>query len=334
MKRRLLIALILLLSEGSLSAQGIMITVRDDSGKPFPYSFIFVNNKPVGVADSLGKAIIGPGKLSVGDSISASCIGIDRVGILYDETLKGKGSAEIVLNDTHVTLGEVTVSAADMESLFAKNTKDVFMTWGKTGTLSAKMEAKIYIPGNKPRYVAGLFTAENEIGGKILEGDYHRGYFRHPIVLTTDNDTTGLYETLRFNVRQSLGANSDAVGIFMSRYNRNQLRKNSVLHFSFLGEEDRVMKFRAYCSKENLHGIQTLLYIDKDTESLLHSDVMIILPEHYPEATMTCKTDHIYFRPKKNSQPMLMSENTEYLCEYKDGRRIEMSITDITYKVK
>ena len=102
------------------AAQELKVQVNAGN-EPVAYSYIFINKRIIGNADSSGVYILDKNKLHIGDTISASFIG-NIADVLYDNALAASG--ECVIDLGLLLLSEVVVTpGADPYKLYRKYVK-------------------------------------------------------------------------------------------------------------------------------------------------------------------------------------------------------------------
>lgn len=98
--------------------QDFRLSVTSD-GEPLIYSHIFINGKYCCYSDTTGVAYIPLSKLSPGDTISASYIGMESSVVVYNAKLASEGRCQIGMKP-NLTLDEITISYYNSMELFKK----------------------------------------------------------------------------------------------------------------------------------------------------------------------------------------------------------------------
>lgn len=339
--RRLSFFLLSLFLAGNMPARDIRVTVKTDNGGPAPYSFILVNDDPVGTTDSVGVFLLPEDRIEAGDTVFVANVGERSVGEPFDEQARRRGAVEITIRDiwSAERLDEAPVVAPDMEDFFRRHTKEVF-TANRNGTAAASFEARITRPGQAARRFVGTFSVRNEIWSKDFDHMHQYGYFHHPIEWTTESDTTGYSRQLDVNVRNALTEGvSYFSGNLMRKFYRNLHRRKDGfmdLYFSVFERGNDTIRFRVSAtSEDHAHSLQTILTIDEKEKSLLRSHLKVIVP--HPGSgirTFDIRMDYQYYRPRKNGPLVLLPRNVDYLIETRDGLRVEVTLRDIVFEVE
>lgn len=177
--RKTFVSLLLMLLVAGATAQSLKVTVRNDSGEPLSYAYLYVNGKAVAVTDSLGTGKIPAGKLVVGNTVSVSYVGTEPQEVVYDTVMQRRGLWEVFLNEKYRTLtaDEVTVRG-DIEALFRRSLK-------RTPTTNYRHSVRSrFSITDRPYTVTGTATAS-------LPKRNPYGYYQAFEIATAD-DTTGI----------------------------------------------------------------------------------------------------------------------------------------------
>lgn len=336
--KRIPILTLFVLVYTSAFTQVLRINVKDMRNLSFPYAIIHINNRTIGITDSLGRIEIKLSNIAIGDTIIASGVGITPTKVIFNKEIKEKQILDIIFDDFHSSnkLDTLLINPPDMENFFAKQIKEVYNPW-KNGILSARFQVTISMPGTKMRKIEGSFTVENEVTGKNLKKTYQYGYFHHPILFSTQNDTLGLQNLLNTHLHDALrGGTNEVAGFLMSFYSRKMARNNYNIKYVYLGKKDSIMKFRVYFSpkqKPNF-AFQSLLFINQMNKELLHSEGIGFFPGNFKVKEFNFATDHLYFRKKKRSSPMLLFKKINYNYEETNGISLNAVINFVDFKQK
>jgi len=195
----LLIFSVLFLYNGITSGQNIEIIVLNKNSQPMPYAYILINNKPVEVTDTMGRAIIPYNKLVVNDTISVSYLGAYPTKIIYTKDLEQSKKHSFYLDESAYKLNEVVVTYQDIEKLFKKSTKILPVLYYNC-KMDANFDAKISYPDQTGYSLNGTFEATNDTKFKPR----YWNWFDPPFKFITNSDSTGRSQTLSFNIHQAL----------------------------------------------------------------------------------------------------------------------------------
>lgn len=88
MKRVLLLTFLAAFLSTAASAQSQPVRVVSYDGIELAFSYVYVNGKPIGVADKDGRLIIPAESIHKGDTISATYVGYNKGGVVYDKYRK------------------------------------------------------------------------------------------------------------------------------------------------------------------------------------------------------------------------------------------------------
>lgn len=194
----LLLFSFLFLQNGITNGQGFEITVLNKNSQPMPYAYILVNNKPVEVSDTAGKATIHLNKLAINDTISVSYIGASPSNVIYDESLKKSKKYCFYLNESAYTLNEIVVTYQDIEKLFRKSTRSMPLL-NYNCILDAKFYAKLNYPNREGYSVSGTMETSNDRITPI-----YWNWFAPPIKFITNSDTTRRWQFLNYQSHLAL----------------------------------------------------------------------------------------------------------------------------------
>lgn len=111
---RFLTLLFSLLFTGLAFSQDIKVSVLSNN-EPLSYSYYYINGKILGATDSMGVCRISKSILNIGDTISASYVGISG-SIVYDQALSQ--NVQCVINIAESRLDEVVVTASGRSDAF------------------------------------------------------------------------------------------------------------------------------------------------------------------------------------------------------------------------
>lgn len=133
----------LIISSIVLHAENFTVKVKFDNNEPAGYAYVYLNNKIITTADSVGVALIPIDTINSGDTISASFVGYRNESVCITKKIKQKSECDIVLVRNY-TLDEVVVTTnVDAETLYKKYAaKTPFYHYGSINDLKYKYTIK------------------------------------------------------------------------------------------------------------------------------------------------------------------------------------------------
>lgn len=320
-----------------VSAQTLKVIVKDDNSQGLPYAHIKINGKPAEATDSLGVAYINVDRIQLGDTISTLFLGMATSSIVYDKTIKTKGTCEFVLREDVFFLNNVSVIGYSRESskkLFHKVT-NLMDPINYDCVMNADFNYKYYSARDDKEYtVIGNFRAKNRHLVRKGKNFYTAFYSKRPAEFVTSSDTTGLIKRLDYHL-----------GIILSMINRTiymiSTNERKDLIYSYLGEHDGVHKFRISYPKVKYNPLsyQLILDVNAKTKKMCHAELTAISctpfsgNEHIDQINIeTDLEEYSNMNPRKG--PILTTKNLRYTLNYAIGFVAEVSMSNEIVKYK
>jgi hypothetical protein len=328
--RRFLLLLfsVLLLCNGEISGQNIEITVLNKNSQPMPYAYILINNKPVEVTDTLGKAIIPANKLVINDTISVSYLGAYPTKTIYTKDLEQNKKHSFYLDESAYNLNEVVVTYEDIEKLFRKSTKILPVLYYNC-KMDANFDAKLSYPNQTGFSLNGTLEAINDIRFKPR----YFNWFDPPFKFITNGDTVGKEKSLSFNTHQALFFVNFSLYIW-----EQNLKNKTKPYYSYLGQKDNYNVFRISYPKTWFVGFyyQIILNVDKDTKYIKSVEIEAFNNEpnvynrlHRFSLQYDCE---LYSHKKPKMKTIYLPVNVQYTFQTINTSTFNLKISNISIK--
>ena len=235
--------------------------------EPLPYTYISVNKTPVAITNASGIAGIPVSKISLGDTITSSMIGMFPVSVIYDQRIQQNLSCELVHTTEDVyNLSEVVATGYGDKSSrqILRNVAKMNFVLQNNCFVSAKFTYIITLSDGMTYPVTGSFVLENKIpkGQRVF---LH--YFNIPPQIETKSDTTNLsrelQESIHFIYRQ-------ACGIISQLQYEQWVRPYS--NMSYLGLREGRHSFNYSNSNPRIKDVLQILFeINSDSQELTNA---------------------------------------------------------------
>lgn len=323
----ILIITILFFATGITFAQNLEITVLNKNSIPMPYAYILLNNKPIGVSDTMGIAIIPANNLTLNDTLSVSYLGASPTWVLYDQSLKNSMKHSFYLDESGYMLSEAVVTYQNVEKLFRKNFKDIPLL-NYNCKMTASFDARFVYNNKIYQPITGTFEAINE---RYLPRFW--GWFDPPIKFYTKSDTTHLKLFLDNYTHQVLNLSNLSIWLWQSKS-----KKKAKPFISYLGEKDNFKVFRFSYPQSFLYDYyyQIIIYLDKDSKYLKHVEIDALnnQPDNkYHGDKFTLTFDCEVFKPSSSKMKTIyLPVNIKYTAQQINNNNVDFKITNISIK--
>ena len=307
------------------SAQDIEVTVMNKKAQPVPYAYILINNNPVAISDTSGTAIIPQDKIKDNDTISISFIGSSTVWAIYDKALKENLKHNFIIDESGYLLDDAVVEYFDIKKYYNKNVK-AFRQLNYNCKMDANFVASITRPDQKTRIISGKLEGTNEVWSKDFT--YRsRGWFHHPIIFITSDDTSSFSRSLETNFHIILNYINKALEFSQPNPPIIDIYKPK---YEYLGEKDIYKLFRIIYPRTIMSRFpfQILVYVNQDTKEI-HSIELETLTN---SENSTFNKYYISYDCKryryKKMNPVHLPINIHYFANIGSGTTVDIMITD------
>lgn len=318
---RTLIVSILFLQASLAFSQDIAITVLNKKNQPLPFAYILIDNKPVAVCDSAGKANVPINKIKLYDTISVSYLGALPAWIIFNDSIKANGSCYLQLEELSYQLNEISVSYSDNEKLFRKSV-NLFPALNFDCRMQAKISASIYKNGFLSYKGSGLTESVNN-----RNAPHYWPWFDPSVKYITDSDTVGEWRTLDNHIHLALNLSN----LSLSRW---QNSKKVRFYYTYLGEEGQNKVFRIVFPKTYFGGwnYQIILNIDKDTKNIkfVKVDAFNDNPNGNSERMNMYYDCEIYSQKAQKKRLIYLPDNISYSYTRLGDGQCDLFISDIS----
>ena len=254
---------ILLLAVCSLSAQDIKVRVMSDN-TPLEYAYIYIDNTYYGSTDSTGHINIRQSNISVGDTISAIYIGMNKGAVVYSS--ENCASTEMTISLTpNFILDEVVVVAKNKsKELLRRYVKE---RW--TESWFMKYQGEYHISQQNQNVITGTFSYTK------LPKEYANYYKLKRLEITSTSDTAKVAPTIRevistatkvalasVQIKKVYASTSNMILKYMGKNNGCHIF--SIIKPTFvnlLGRED---------------GFQSIIYADEKSGEIVHAETKML----------------------------------------------------------
>ncbi|MFA5849479.1 MAG: hypothetical protein WC833_06330 [Bacteroidales bacterium] len=277
MKRAILFFILSITCSG-LFSQNLELRVLGSLKEPLPYSYIFINNKYYGDADSCGTIVIPDSLVKTGDTISVKYVGAKDNFFIYTDIISAAKIYAISLEQS-VNLNEIVVTSSKQNSreLFNKYVNTPFIgSW--FDQFSGDFEISIKTNNILLHTINGSFKYE------LLSSDFKKKNMVDDFSLTALSDTVG-YSKL---------VNKCIENIYKMAHSEVVLWKgaamNKQMHVKYMGENEVnhifIINRPAVNNKlASLETSQLLLYVNKKSRNPVSAEIIKIftggnLPEY------------------------------------------------------
>ena len=243
--------------------QGIRVFVSDSEGA-LPHAHVFVNENPISATNTSGEAIIRQKSLQIGDTISATYIGMQPVFRIYDEQIRQSGKCDLLLAEQDVYLLEsatvIGYDKKDSRKIFRKNVK-THPQLLQNCVITAQFSCEITLADKTARILEGSFILKNNIPRGSSNQDIPKLYFNAMPEIITNSDTTHVYTELLGSIRYVYRGACNIIGELDLEH--SAARPHSNLYY--LGLKDGQRFFRYTNSDPNYRSGSQILF-DSDIE--------------------------------------------------------------------
>ena len=305
--------------------------------EPLPYTYISVNKTPVAITNASGIASIPVSKISLGDTITSSMIGMLPVSVIYDQRIQQNLSCELVHTTEDVyNLSEVMAigySNKSSKKIFNKVVK-TYQTLIQNGIVSAKFTSLITLPNGSTYSVNGSFVLENNMPKRFSESPMFY-YFNTPPKIETINDTTNLsrelQESIRYIYRQACGT--------IGQLYKEQKSQQTYTNMNYLGLKEVLHFFSYSCFYPNDFAVLQILFeTDADSKELTNAKytTLSLRDDSDSNHTITLSCQKLSNVPKapfgKGKVTITVPKDIEAKRIKPDGTVIDLKIYDASIK--
>ena len=276
--KRAILFFILSITYSCMFSQNLELRVLGSLKEPLPYSYIFINNKYYGDADSCGTIVIPDSLIKTGDTISVKYVGAKENFFIYTDKISAAKIYAISLEQS-VNLNEIVVTSSKQNSreLFNKYVNTPFVgSW--FDQFSGDFEISIKTNNKLLHTINGSFKYE------LLSQDFKKKNMVDDFSLTALSDTVGYSKLVNKCIENIYKmAHSEVVlwkGAFM----------NKKMHVKYMGESDvnHIFMINRPAVNNKLTGLETsqlLLYVNKKSGNPVSAEIIKIftggnLPEY------------------------------------------------------
>ena len=240
--KKLLVLLFGFLLPVACWGQVFRVIVYDESGQPFPYVYVHINDRPVAATDLSGAVEISVDRLNAGDVIKATCVGLKPGAAVVSQAMLGEGECAISLSEAeYLEAAEATVYPEAGE-LFLARTRD-YTDIASEGPFEIKADFRIKVIKNGREQFS---TAGTLGGGAILDHhiDDSTNILSRIIYFETDPEIPESYET----ILNSLHSATICSGIAPLQYARTDIMSRyGVVLEGFIRDLDKGRGSRILC---------------------------------------------------------------------------------------
>ena len=333
MKKSLLPVFLSLFLTASLSAQNLKVEVFSGS-EPLGHAYIFINSEVFGAADEAGVTNIPQARLNIGDTISASFVGMQGGGVVYDDAMRRAAACRLDLQSLY-RIEDITVSAKgeDPYKLYRKYIRRQYPAW------YARLYESWWQPMKRLDFSFNYEQLDkNDNSIKNSEGNMSMFFYhlpedtvditpiRHRLLdFDAAGDTTGV----------AIKVKSDLYRIYVTAaviyYADNQSHRRWTA-LRYMGEDGPYRVFTLASRDESLQVIrgiyssmlngtyQTLVKVDKKSKDIRHIEGLSIRNGHYIRTTAD------YVRGKNG---MLLTRADAHTIDFETNTETKLDIRDM-----
>jgi hypothetical protein len=274
--KKTLLFIVLIMNYSWLISQNLELKIVNSQNEPLPYSYIFINSKYFGDADSSGTILIPKSLLKTDDTISIKYVGAIDNYFIYSRIISTLDQYKTSLKQS-VSLNEVFVTSSKMSSkeLFNKFVKTPFIgSW--FDKFSGDFEFVIKINQREDKIVTGNFQYQ------LLSPDYKKKNKVEEFYFTSLSDTVG-YSRLVRNCLEIFKLAQYEVVLWKGA----SMNKKMVINY--IGESDSSYMFTINRPSTNnkfldLETSQFLLNADKKSGNPTSAEIIkIFIGGNFPE---------------------------------------------------
>ena len=248
----LAILITLIFSSNTLFAQELKITVKSLE-EPIGHSYIYINGELKESANFEGVAYFPKSWLTIGDTISASFVGFEGAGVVYDEKIKNLSEVTISLSNNFILDEIVVESKIDAQKMYKKLTKSFSInSYKKLFTMNFDVIMRTDTTETKSEGEASM----------MFKYTYGKGGVKHSYKcpeFKAVGDTTNIIHILAKSYANNLYHTARADAVFRG-YNIYNVKSK----ITYVGVEDDYRVF-TYSSTNEYYSGQYTYYFDKDS---------------------------------------------------------------------
>ncbi len=323
-----------------LNAQTLQVRVVDSNGEALPYASVYINGSHISATNSEGFSIIPFKKLTDGDTITSTYIGMNTSSIIFNKALKDLAKCTIVLkNDREYELDPIVVKAIanDDWKFFHKNARTHETFFYQTAVAKGKFNADILLSQDKNlRRIEGSFELKNMMPRKVHATDFYKYYFAELSKIETSVQDTAVKRRAATAIKLSINITCQVISrIHWERWNNSKYSK-----VKYLGLNDNHHYFRiVYTNKEFKDSLcfQTLVSVNKDNKEIekveyyaphkVHSGSL----ERKKIISAVCK--NIAYKKGKREATLTIPTEITYNGKVIDNSTIDMTLKGITFQI-
>lgn len=276
--KRAILFFILSITYSCLFSQNLELKVLGSLKEPLPFSYIFINNKYYGDADSCGTIIISDSLIKSGDTISVKYVGAKDNFFVYTDKFSDSNKYIISLEQS-VNLNEIIITSSKQNSkvLFNKYVNTPFIgSW--FDQFFGSFDIKIKTNNKLINTINGSFKYE------LLSPDFKKKNMVEDFSFTALSDTVGYSKLVNTCIEIYKMAHYEVVlwkGASM----------NKRMHIKYMGENDvnhifMINRPAVNNKLANLETSQLLLNVNKKSRNPVSAEIIKIftggnLPEYY-----------------------------------------------------
>ncbi|MCE5320607.1 MAG: hypothetical protein LLF93_05850 [Bacteroidales bacterium] len=313
MKKVILFIILSIIYSGLLS-QNLELRVLSSLEEPLPYSYIFINNKYYGDADSCGVIVIPDSLIKKGDTISVKYVGAKDNSFIYSHKISVAKTHTISLEQS-VNLNEIIVSSSKENSkkLFSKYVNTPFIgSW--FDHFFGDFEIVIMINNRLLHKINGGFKYE------LLSPDFKKNNKVDDFSFTALSDTVG-YSKLLYKCMEIYSMAHYEIVLWKGA------SMNKKMHIKYMGEngDNHVFMINRPAVNNKLNGVETsqlLIFVNKKSKNPVSAEIIkIFTVGSYPEYNLNVEYSTVFnkfnmiFPSKIGGQFSFYNRDEKIVCD-------------------
>lgn len=285
--KKVILFIILSITYSGLLSQNLEVRVLSSHEEALPYSYIFINNKYFGDADSCGIIVIPDSALKKGDTISVKYVGAKDNYFIYSDKISAAKKHTISLEQS-VNLNEIIVSSSreNSKKLFSKYVNTPFIgSW--FDQFFGDFDITIKINNKLLHKINGGFKYE------LLSPDFKKKNTVDDFSISAFSDTVGYSKLL-----------NKCMEIYSMAHYEIVLWKgasmNKKMHIKYMGEnsDNHIFMINRPAVNNKLSGVETsqlLVSVSKKNKNPVSAEIIkIFTVGNYPEYNLNVEYSAVF----------------------------------------